>query len=146
MKEFAKTHNGVLGFPESCSGINEQMIAYFYVKNGFTWTQIGTPYQIIPWKKVANREEPAYLLHFFNVKPWRMHLTGWPDLQVWWRFAKAVLVDSPDSIRYIPDEFQQNLIAIETCMPSCCFWCGEHDRSFISLDCQVQCPNFLENR
>ena len=145
MLDFAEKHNGSLGFPESISGINEQMIAYFYVEHGFTWTHIGTQYQIIPWKKVKNSKEAPYLFHYFNMKPWRMNISAWPDLQVWWRFAKAVLNDNPESIRYIPEDFQQNLIAIESFMPSCCFWCSDHGHPFMSRDCKIQCQKFLDN-
>ena len=144
MKEFAKNNDGILGFPQSISGINEQMIAYFYMNKGCIWTHIGIQYQIIPWKRVRTTEAP-YLFHFFNVKPWRMPLQNWPDLQVWWRFAKAVLIDSPDSQKYIPAEHQQNLISIENTMQSYCFWCGEHDHTFISHDCKIECIKFLEN-
>ena len=145
MKEFAREHGGALGFPESMSGINEQMIAYFYASHGFTWTHIGSQYQIVLWKKVVNPQEPPYLFHYFNIKLWKMDLMAWPDLQVWWRFAKAAHEEHGNIKRYVAKEFQSNFDSIEKCMPEFCLWCKEHGHTFISRDCEIECQHFLDN-
>jgi hypothetical protein len=146
MKQLARRQGGAVGFTQSLSGTNEQMIAYFYASHNIDWTNIGTQYQIIPWKKVKNSKEPPYLFHFFNTKPWRMDLTEWPDLQVWWRFAKILVRDTPEAKEYIPRQFQHNLDEIEKFAPHFCFWCGQHGHTFISPECKIECQQFLDNK
>ena len=142
METFKASNGGNLGFRHSLSGINEQMIAYFYVEIGKTWTQIGTQYQVIPWHRVPGSKESPYLFHYFNLKPWRMHLAEYVDLQVWWRFAATI----KDIENYIPRDLHVNLEMIKGFLTNFCFWCGNHGHSFISENCEIPCPTFMENR
>jgi len=141
MDAFKKSNDGKLGFEHSFSGINEQMIAYFYVSIGKIWTQIGTQYQVIPWHQVPGSKESPYLFHYFNMKPWRMHLTAYVDLQVWWRFAASI----PEIKNYIQEDLQSYLESINFFLPDFCFWCESGGHSFISKDCEFLCPTFARN-
>jgi hypothetical protein len=140
-----RINKGVVGFPNSISGINEQMIAFFYVCLGRTWTHIGAEFQVIPWKTTKDCEVPPYLLHYFNIKPWTMGLGEFPDLQAWWRFAKAVVGDNDRHRRYISEELRVNLDSIETFLPHTCFWCKAATHTFIDNRCAVRCPAFADN-
>lgn len=140
MNSLKRFNNGVLGFPNSTSGINEQMIALFYVCLGRTWTHIGAEFQVIPWKTTKDCEHLPYLFHYFNIKPWTMSLDAFPDLQVWWRFAKAVIGDNDRRRLYIPEEMRVNLDSIETFLPHTCFWCESTTHTFIDNRCAIRCP------
>ncbi len=146
MQDFAKNNAGLLGFDNSYSGINEQMIAYFYWSNKIDWTHIGTQFQVIPWKKVEHLDEAPRLFHYFNIKPWRMDLTAFPDLQVWWRFAKSAWHRNKDILDYIPGEFHGNLHDVDTFMHDSCLWCKRSGHTFISSECIIICPNFIDNK
>ena len=89
--EFKRLNHDMIGFTHNISGTNEQMITDFYTNHlKSDWTHIDLRFQCIPWKPLSFSPDP-YLYHYFNVKPWSMNESEFPDLSVWWSAARRAV-------------------------------------------------------
>ena len=83
-----REQNGVLGVKDMKSGINEQIIAFFYsFRLRLTWTNLGSAFQHCWWAKPDPIIQPPYLHHYVEIcKPWENFRS-----KEWWAVARRVM-------------------------------------------------------
>jgi hypothetical protein len=138
------SHGRSLGF--KCKSVpQEQVVSHFFAHwMGQTWSDISLQYQYIPWKHKPKRG-PPYLLHYFDIKPWAMHVDAFPDLQVWWASAREICAKHPDAIHCFPPDSVHNmqLVTKDTGRVSC-FFCGKNHNFIDFYRNIIRCPEITE--
>lgn len=131
------------GYKNCFSAYDEQILAHYYsIVKQSTWIQISQLYNFIPWKLkwIKQINESPFVFHYFNIKPWNMKRTEWPDLEPWWRIARKHTQDYPLldwSDLFNPQQFETTNIG--------CSWCNiNHSKewtnhSFINDACKITC-------
>jgi len=145
LRSFVDT-NGRLGFHKINSGVDAQMITYFFTYHmQQEWTYIDPGYDCIPWKR--NRSTPyTYLFHYFNIKPWVTDLHQYDDLVPWWSSAYKVCSDNPNLGKYFfngTTNTQDKLMHDDGAwIQKTCCWCTGRHQFWDFKNYKVLCPFF----
>jgi len=72
VEQLHRNCGGVIGKQGMRSGINEQIIAWFYSEHlGYTWTNLSNSFQHCQWVKTDKKFQPPFLYHYAEpCKPW----------------------------------------------------------------------------
>ena len=84
-----REQNNMLGIKDMKSGIDEQLIAFFYsFRLGLNWTNIGNSFQSCWWVKPDPTMQPPFLTHYVKeIKPWEDNSRH----REWWDVAGKVI-------------------------------------------------------
>ena len=90
VEQLHRKYNGVIGEKGMKSGINEQIIAWFYSEYmGYNWTNLSNSFQHCRWVKPDAKFQPPFLHHYVEPrKPWED-----PKRTEWWDVARKVVTD-----------------------------------------------------
>ena len=145
LQSFVDT-NKYLGFHNINSGVDAQMITYFFAYHmKQDWTYIDPGYDCIPWKRNPATQY-TYLFHYFNIKPWVTDLHAYNDLMPWWSSAHQVCSDNPDLGKYFftsDTNTQHKLMNDDSAwiQQKCC-WCTGKHQFWDFKNNNVLCPYF----
>lgn len=133
-----------IGFTKCYSGHDETTIAYYLsniAKKEFTF--IDQSYNFIPWKtNWLSRKMTPKIYHYFNIKPWLLTRSDWPDLEPWWILAK-LHVNNNKNIDWSEefDETELNKDPLQECSYCKNMKLKDFDKHvLISSDGDINCP------
>lgn len=144
--------SNLFGFSNCNSGIDEQVLAYFYsyflpttTKQNFTWTYVSQNSGWIPWHPEWLRKDefPPSVIHYFGQKFWEMKRDDWIDLEPLW-------ITIQNLINQFPKDEKEKLIRLygfaEKKNISGCFYCrltlsNWKGHEFMSAT-EITCPRY----
>lgn len=145
------------GFSLCNSGMDEQLIVYFYtyhLNNKHTWTYISQKYNFIAWDYmwIRSHEYPPHVLHFFGTKPWILNRNEWLDLEIWWTYVTNMLNNNyfeKEQHKLLIKLYNSNNNNLKESHNKGCFYCKLYKRkwkehNFINYNCNIKCPSYIE--
>jgi hypothetical protein len=142
--------NKPFGYGNCNSSIDEQAIVHFHSRHlsGMKWTYISQKHQWICWKPewLRDEERKNTVIHYFNLKAWKLNRSEWPDLQPWWTMVKLMLEktkwngEERERLEILYRKDQLEMKDLEGC-----FYCklfssrSSSDHSFMRADGSIGC-------